>query len=281
MNTSIEALSLQQLRYEKGAERVYRTATAGTGLSHCHNSPQVTFYPGGTLVETVIPQQVKSRNKGRRRAVAGFSAKSRRRLQFKIAKVDREHLPYFVTLTYPSEFPTARQTKKHLDAFGKAIKRRGYGAIWKLEPQQRGAPHYHLLMWGPLKSIKAIRAWVAETWFRIVDSGDEKHLRAGTQVQRVRSMKGVRSYAAKYMGKEVKMEGWESPGRFWGVLGGQNIPWSESVTVELPEWMIHRLKRWMRKYTGWGYVSHKGQTFFVNNPDDWLDRLPEMCIDSL
>jgi len=83
------------------------------------------------------------------------------------------------------------------------------------------------------------------------------------------------------MGKEVDAAGWDAPGRFWGVVGGQNIPWAEAVTVELPVWMVHRLKRWMRRYTGWAYVSHHGQAFFVASPDDWLDRLPQLCIDSL
>lgn len=68
-----------------------------------------------------------------------------------IASILRDaELPNFVTLTYPAKFPTVSRAKRDLKVFQQRLIRRfpGSGGIWKLEPQERGAPHYHLLIWG-------------------------------------------------------------------------------------------------------------------------------------
>jgi len=266
------------LYFDNSTETQDNQKNGTTGLSQCHISPSVTFYSSGSLVETSIPRQGREVKTASRSAISGFSARSRRRLQVNLAKIRRDSLPVFVTLTYPAEFPGPKVAKHHLDVFGKALVRCGYGFVWKLEPQKRGAPHFHLLLYGAIPLLKSFRLWVAETWYRIVGSGDTKHLKAGTQVARVRSQHGVRAYAAKYMGKTFTGLGWESPGRFWGVVGAANIPWSVAITVDLPVWMVHRLKRLFRKSTGWDYVSHYGQTFYMDLPEYWLSRLPELCI---
>ena len=61
--------------------------------------------------------------------------------------------------------------------------------------------------------------WVPSAWYKSVRSGDIKHLRAGTRVERVRSWRGVMAYASKYMGKiEALPDSWASLGDF-GALG--------------------------------------------------------------
>jgi hypothetical protein len=66
--------------------------------------------------------------------------------------------------------------------FGKWLRRYSKGrcgAIWKLELQDRGAPHFHLLIFG-LRYLPA--ALLARRWYEIVGSGDVNHLSAGTSV---------------------------------------------------------------------------------------------------
>lgn len=277
-NRSTESQQNQQKSPSRDGGRKYEAAGCAAGLSHCHISPSVTYHRGATLVQTYIPGPGRVGKRGVRRAISGFSAKSRRRLQQTCAEIQRDELPVFITLTYPGEFPTdSRIWKRHLDTIGKALVRQGYGFIWKLEPQKRGAPHFHLLAYGPVRGLHSFRMWLSEAWYRVVGSGDIRHFRAGTQVSRIRSMRGVRAYAAKYMSKTIDGAGWDAPGRFWGVVGAHLIPWGEAVTVELPSWMVHRLKRWLRRSTGWGYVSHTGQSFYVGSPEAWLDRLADQC----
>lgn len=247
------------------------------GLSQVHNSPpRVEYSCGGTKVKVRMPSGCPPTG-GARGRVAGFSARSRRRLLDTLHEVQRGQLPIFVTLTYPASWPdNPKEWKRHIDNFGKALTRMGpYGAVWKLEPQKRGAPHFHLLVWG-VRHLRRFRRWLAATWYRIVGSGDEKHLRAGTQANSVRSQRGVVAYASKYMTKDVEAAGWENPGRFWGVIGRHAIPWAYTIVEEVPAWFAHRLKRWLRRATRYGYVSHLVQTFYVQLPEVWWARLPEM-----
>jgi hypothetical protein len=147
----------------------------------------------------------------------------------KIASVDREAVddtPIFVTLTYPGEWPRdPKAWKKHLDTFGKRLLRRypNACAIWKLEPQKRGAPHYHLIV---LNVPHVDKDWLAQAWYEVVGSGDTKHLRAGTRVESIRTWRGCMAYASKYTAKVIEElpEGWEKVGRMWGIIGRKNLP---------------------------------------------------------
>ena len=141
-----------------------------------------------------------------------------------------------ITLTYPAEYPEMFTCwKKDLKYFAHqlAYKYPNAGFLWKLEPQGRGAPHFHLLVWGiPLID----REWLSLTWYKIVGSDDERHLRAGTRVEFVRTFNGVMCYAGKkYMGKECEApRNWpKNVGRYWGMYGRNNIPRSECVEVEM------------------------------------------------
>jgi len=153
----------------------------------------------------------------------------------------------FGTLTYPSDYPTdGREVKRHLANFIKRLRRQCYktmrpdeygswSVFWFLEFQQRGAPHFHFFCTHspvPTKSgyedrpeqpIELARKWMAKAWFECVGSGDEKHLRAGTQLDYFRTGRaGTISYASKYARKQEQKripEGFSEIGRFWGVSG--------------------------------------------------------------
>jgi len=156
-----------------------------------------------------------------------------------IAKVRRDaELPCFVTLTYPDEFPEPDVSKQHLDTFFKRFTRRfpKAGAVWKLEPQQRGAPHYHLLVWGV--DLGDLMIFTPQAWFEIAGGGDPKHLAwhwgqcgHGNKhcVQKVENFHGVWFYAAKYLGKTFEVAGWNKKwtGRYWGLIAPDNVPFGE------------------------------------------------------
>jgi hypothetical protein len=80
-------------------------------------------------------------------------------------------------------------------------------------------------------SENEFRAWVSTAWYETVGSGDSRHLRAGTGVDRqfvgrACDVRRLAAYFAKHNSKWSKKgeqnevpDGWEDVGRFWGVWG--------------------------------------------------------------
>lgn len=195
-----------------------------------------------------------------------------------LASVRKDNLPFFVTLTYPSEFPSAEQAKRHLDTFIKRLARKfpNVAGVWKLEPQERGAPHFHLLIWGA--DYLELRIFVPLAWHEIAGNGDEKHLlwhlgEFGNKpcVQRIKKQRGVFFYASKYMSKETSesLEGW---GRMWGVFFRERLPFGDVVNVPVTERKAIEFIRYMRRYSG--IRSRDYQTLTVIcDAEFWVNRL--------
>jgi hypothetical protein len=92
--------------------------------------------------------------------------------------------------------------------------------VWRLEWQERGAPHYHLLLFNcPFWHHEE----VAKAWHRVTGSPDAKHLQAGTRIERIRTWNGVIFYASKYLGKLGDVPAGVEPGRLWGVVNRQAL----------------------------------------------------------
>lgn len=172
-----------------------------------------------------------------RGSVRTFSDDSRSRMMLAANRLpDGVHL--LVTLTYPAIFPEdIGVVRGHRRAFFMRL-RRAYPAavvLWKLEFQRRGAPHYHLIVANSGASVGQMREWVRRAWYEVVASGDERHLRAGTQVDQLRS-------SVAYLGGYLKKVGasksyqdlapvWAEGLRRWGIVG---VPW-EVVAVGLAD----------------------------------------------
>ena len=153
-----------------------------------------------------------------------MSDDSLRRLAFVANNADCE-FPSMITLTYPSEFPCSGvEVKRHLNHFLLCLKRH-LGKVlylWFLEFQKRGAPHFHILLSVGLPEDRWDRgleyAWLSNTWYRVVGSGDEKHLQAGTRWEDLREVEGGRHYVVKYASKTYQKQvpgGFRDVGRFW------------------------------------------------------------------
>ena len=263
---------------------------------------RLRFWVDGSLVKVSKPVGNRSQvGGGKRDIVMGFSRGSRRRILQKMAMLVRSVLPLFVTLTYPLEYSTDyAQWKKDLDTWCKRLHRRypDAGLIWRLEAQRRGAPHFHLLIFG-VELTPVIRQWIAQSWFEVVGSGDEKHLKHGADAQMVRSSRGVRSYVGKYIAKvqsppmpdcECSEPGtthspidWSKVGRWWGVRYTHNLPWSEEfiadgITYREAAVFMRYLRRYLKGQGVRVNGSLRGMMVYVNEPKRWvevLDRLLE------
>jgi len=209
----------------------------------------IVFYPEGSFIriQGSDDSEPHERSQTKRGKIGGFSPKSRGRLISLCAQLNRNAMALFLTLTWPGVWnPNPETWKDCLDTFLKRL-HRAYvecSGIWKLEPQERGAPHYHLLLFGVDFIPHSI---LAQWWFEIVGSGDERHLQAGIRIEAVRSREGVMHYASKlYMGKEIA--GFHGVGRFWGVFNRMKLPLSRAVKAEISGGELVHFQRMTRRY---------------------------------
>jgi hypothetical protein len=195
------------------------------------------FSDGGSIVESspIDRPKVPQVGGGIRSTVTSFSGASRLRLIKRLSAIQRESLEHalFITLTYPNNEQEGKKAKRDLMTFLKRVDRAYPSAAgtWRLEFQERGAIHFHLLLWGlefiPFK-------WVADNWYQVVGSDNPDHLAAGTSIERVHSHRKAVSYVAKYMSKEEQArQVGDGIGRFWGMFGD----W-EKALAPIVEWIV-------------------------------------------
>jgi hypothetical protein len=169
-----------------------------------------------------------------------FSRESRRRLAL-VAGNTSVVFRSLVTLTYPADFPAdGKLVKEHWAAFRAALVRflgEKPSYLWFLEFQRRGAPHFHVFLSAAMPEPHAVmkrangrvrkecrtywpwQDWLSETWFRIVGSGDPKHLRAGAAWEVIEKPDGAARYVSKEAHKtfqKVVPPDYRNVGRFWG-----------------------------------------------------------------
>ncbi|GAB6888977.1 hypothetical protein JCM13304A_24800 [Desulfothermus okinawensis JCM 13304] len=200
-------------------------------------------------------------NPPKRGKVKGFSKSSYNRLRKLLFSI-QDNPTLFITLTYPSVFPDPKSSKEHLHSFKDLFAKKfpeAFG-IWKLEPQKRGAPHYHLVIYGlHLKSKReflGFKNWLSQAWYRIVKSGDKKHLSAGTQVinlEYIQEKKGqdldiLNLYVSKYVSKEVHFSWWDFPGRYWGCINRKLLKSkiAETYNITVTDSFFYRVRRVLR-----------------------------------
>jgi len=232
----------------------------------------------GGVVRLRVPGVFRGDRK-KRGEIWEFSDSSARRLLTVCNAVDRQALSpdrmVFLTLTYPSVWPSpgvAGQTwKRQHRAFVKRLEREygECGILTKLEPQKRGAPHFHMLVVLPspysemVGGAKGVELWSKRAWYEVVGSGDEKHLHNGAHCEGLRSWRGVAGYCSSYMAKKrglasrcfIDRETGEllKVGRFWMVHRRKlfRIEWEERE-LGPSEYVV--FTRWLRRHVqarGW------------------------------
>lgn len=158
---------------------------------------------------------------GARGEIKVFSAESRYRL-FRLLHTLKFERITFITLTYPATFPTeASQYKAHLKEYRRRFEQR-YGelpAVWRLEFQDRGAPHFHLMyLDAPFIPIKD---WNL-LWCEVAGRNYLPEWRNGVDLKLVVDASETR-LIAKYLSKYIaKLDGehqnghLKKCGRWWG-----------------------------------------------------------------
>ena len=252
-------------------------------LVTAHNGPRTPRSPGrrprthlqasvqGATVKLSIEQKNERVGGGVRSQITEFSRQSRNRLLRLVGSINRKHYSFdqvlFVTLTYHHNWPEdPAEQYDQLRAWHKRMERR-YGdlpIIWRKEWQDRGAPHWHLILFTPAEiAPQEGEDWefvtaATDAWVDLVArEGDKRHwmLIKSVDVRVTSSWKGAMAYAAKHMRYISKREAVQprredgSPlptGRLWGTLKRQRLPIThETHRVSFSEYL--RLRRWFRR----------------------------------
>jgi hypothetical protein len=229
--------------------------------------------------DTTIKNRLRPRKHlggGTRDKVRGFSRASRRNLLLRLASINRSAFRAFkgrlisITLTYSHEYPEDPEVcKNHLKALRKRLQREfgPFAAFWRLGIQQRGAWHFHLLLFvGPsIGSIDKLRRFISSSWHEVTGKVSEGHLRAGTRVEAVKKWKQATSYVERYMAKPEEFPEGLQTGRIWGVWNEGLLPiWWETVEVSLRDaFRIRRIYRKLARRNGSG--SLRRITVFVRH----------------
>ena len=174
--------SHEQPDAQHGAQRV-----SGRVISHIfaqNDNREVTLKVGqrDIRIRRSCWSQGQTEQKRRiRNQVTAFSDGSKRRLLFTARNFPG--MDAMLTLTYPADFPmNGRLVKDHWKRFRQWLIRNDVvTGLWVLEFQKRGAPHFHIFLRDYIDRHK-----IAEAWYRIVGSGDPKHLSAGTRIENFR-----------------------------------------------------------------------------------------------
>ncbi len=144
---------------------------------------------------------------------------------------------FFVTLTYRAAPADGARAKRDLAALQKRFMRRwpSMGAVWKLEFQKRGAPHFHLLLVpsGEVESWDSVRDFVVESWRAVTGSDCWPDVRTVYQVEGEEG--ALLRYLGKYLGKDAGLDpnagDGSGAGRFWGKWGA--LPLAVTARVEV------------------------------------------------
>lgn len=187
-----------------------------------------------------------------------FSARSRSRLIQTLCQFATDRLPpgiLFETLTYPRHYsPSPAQWHADLDDWANRFVAENPGAffVWKLEFQKRGAPHFHLLIFGVPWTPKLLeqlqlkwRSW----WYEIVGSSDRRHARRGAHLEVVASVAQVVRYTSKYVGKPDESIRADGTGRIWGVRNRAAAP-RTILTAEVSDGEFFALRRSFKRLMG-------------------------------
>jgi len=199
--------------------------------------------------------------------VLSFSESSRRNFQRYLSTVDRHAPAFTMCLSCPgvwdaSQNPAAKVVfllllKQITSSRDERI--RSIGLVWKQEIQSREAVHFHLLLWGVTAETRAfVHDWISTRWNAFVcrrcdEKGRADHLAVHLHEKNFQEVRNMAGYFAKYIGKDAEavLVGDPIPGRWWGSINSDRIPFAEKSVLSNPpvRYLVtcHRLARKLRQ----------------------------------
>lgn len=265
------------------------------GLSKAHNGTfleknggKLTVWENASLIKAERYKEYSKKGGGKRGAVNGFTADTRRRLMYDLNKISSDTLPVYTVLTFPDEYYPNNTNGLAMRIILKRFKMRimrNYpqaGSIYRREFEDRKSglhigevfPHINILTWG-VDQLE-FREWVKLNWWEVCGQLSEDHLKAGTYTKVIESRRQMFYYMSKYIAK-VDARGLPNFGKWWGYINKAGIPFTDPVEFELND---HQAKKLVR------YVKRKGKikrniqscTVMTENPEFWSLRIAEILV---
>ena len=215
------------------------------------NQRELQVYKTGGRIIFHRPSQKKSEkmislNNANKKNIYEYTPRTAFRLGFHLSELGNLY-KYEITLTYPSEFPMdGLILRHHRKIMMQRLKRYGVKEYtWCLEFQERDAPHIHILVdaWIPKDKLK-------KAWYKIVSSGDPKHLNQGVKISQINDITKTKIYMSSYAKKKDQKqvpEGYQNVGKFWS--SNRSVKPSEIITKEYET--EKQLMRENRNLTRW------------------------------
>lgn len=165
--------------------------------------------------------------RGDRKASLSFSGSSARRLSRLLASLSFKGA-IFLTLTQ-SPGKTPQEAKLALDCFFKQLKRDAplASAIWRMEKQQNGSPHFHILVFG--LSLECLFKWNPCDQWR--DQIGCKVSPSCINMQYINTNTGAFLYIVGHGTKKNQTWPGQAVGRYWGKHNNANLPYAEEKQI--------------------------------------------------
>lgn len=200
-----------------------------------------------------------------------YEKKQKRKVKYKVS---------IATLTFADNMQDDNRARKLLSMWLDMAKHRFelYNYVWKAEPQERGAIHFHLILpiYIPWKELQF-------TWNRLLTKHGYHQLNANsTDIHAVTNAKNLEAYLASYMTDESKHEGRRQiNGRLWGCSQALSKAGRDYLLVDKDE--LTSITEELKPYALETILEREGKEipeFLRYNglwilPDDYFNKLPE------
>lgn len=198
--------------YQDNAFDFYRSKASSNDGNSAVLSARGNLFQIKAIKPTAV--QAELTGGGLRGTIGAFSDASRLRLLKLSASLDYNKASstpiQFLTLTYHNKYPSPIETKKHIKNLFDRLRRRvgwaGASAIWRLEFQRRGAPHFHLMVFNAPYML--VRDYLKDSNGRyIVDDNDSPILSDDCWLSIWRSITGDDSIT-QIKNEKILHDGW-------------------------------------------------------------------------
>lgn len=245
-NLKYERVNLRWIRPE-GYSVPYQTSNYHDIRPKPFKQTLEMHFQGRYVKASLINQNKQPSPRTKRSTISDFSSGSRGRLFDLFNQLEIKRNAIFVTLTYTHLGTTASLAKRDLRAFFKRVERMfpkaSVSGIWRMEFQERGAIHFHIVFF---KLPYVAKEKVQEVWGEITNQ-----VRPFTRIEMIYAHKKLINYVSKYVAKVNAAEeiGGFNPltylsaykkyhggsiGRVWGYLNKKELPFAPETIIELP-----------------------------------------------
>jgi len=225
-----------------GIESVFSIAPKvhAVGILDIYENSIKYFHPDSTIPQTTPPERFEN-------DIKNFSQKSRRHLFDIFNKINYSSygVPLFLSLTWHYDNPTSRHSiKLFLKLFRQRLERifPPFHYVWKFEYQERGTPHFHIMLL-PLNHStvfysKEKEEEIKKHWNDLKTCKCKFCKKYSAHVVKVSTYQMALSYIAKEIAKVQENYLDHDLGRIWGTSQKLKTEKKESLQITLDEYEL-------------------------------------------